>query len=919
MTDRSPAEAAPVAAGPFLSVVVPVFEEARVVEELVRRCVAAAEATGRPFELLVVDDASRDATPALLAPLAAADPRVVHLRLDANRGQFGATKEGLARARGALVAVLDGDLQDPPELLPRLVEAYESEPLGDASVVFAVKARREDPLWFRAGRAGYQALQSVLSARIPSGAGSYSLMPAALARRAAAVPLRSANLAAVLVALGARPRSVPYDKAARYDDHSRVGPVGLAKEALGSLALLSPAGARLLGAGPESTGRHGWGPLLAALAFVVPLLAVLASRLAERLGSALHDVVFANDDWEWLWFGQELGRFTGLLDPVGRDVLRPIAWAQYLVFPAIFGPEAAPIAVFQLLLGAAGSALLALVFRRVGFGWPAALVATAAAWVHPAIMESTQLISINEVTLSRTFAAALWLLFLRPVAPRPRVWVPLFVAGALSHESFIAVVPGLVLLVWTRDGLAGARALLRNRAVLAFAGTWAVAYAVRVVLYTTAPHNSHVLTAGALERNLLFLVHNLAGALAGPDDRPGELPFAGLLAAATVAALLLRGRYAPAAVALGAFVLLRSRFDPAPLSDLARLVALSAACLGVAALVHGRRLLRPAAFAFAFAALTYAPFLLQRDYVSWYFLHFAIHGATLLVGLMLPASFDAPPARALPAALALAVAILGWLPEPSVQRLFPDRLPERILDAVRAQLQPERDGATTVLFVEYGGVRSVQDGYIEMRSPWLPAIGSAFGWGPDGKALDVMNPVPAFDFSFPGRHFHTMVLDERHLRLACTRPDDVLVSVRERTDASEPGGYRGWLVAPLRPTLAAPDALPAALEPGTPEAARLEEELAAAAADPELASATLAGYRRFCDARRGADTPAADALARSTLALLHRFPGAARTGVAYDLRFVLKALAPEGLEDREGRLLPPRPDLAAAPREALRP
>lgn len=904
----SVASEAATSAAPALSVVVPVFEEAAVVDELVRRCVAAATATGRTFELLVVDDASGDATPDRLAALAAADPRVVHVRLPVNQGQFGATKAGLARARGALVAVLDGDLQDPPELLPRLVEAHDAAPAGDTTVVFGVKARRRDPLWFRLGRAGYQALQSLLGASLPSGAGSYSLFPLVLARRVAAVPLASANLAPVLCALGADARIVPYDKAARYDDRSRVGPVGLAREALGSLLLLSPAGARLLG--DRAPRRAGWGPLLAGVLFSGTLLAFLGSRVADRVDNALHHLGFANDDWEWLWSGQELGRFVALLDPFGRDLFRPVAWAQYLVFPHLFGAHPQPIALFQLALGLTGSGLLALVFRRAGFGWPAALLVVVGGWTHAACMQSTQLLSLNEVTLSRTFAAALWLVFLAPTPPRARVWVPLFLLGALSHESFISSVPVLVLLVWLRDGVAGAWTLRLNRTVLALVAVWLGTYALRVVLYATAPHISHVLTAGALERNVLFFFRELglaiAGSGAGGAERP---PLLGLLLAAGIAALLLTGRVRAFVGATLAWAVLWEVLGGPGGSELLQVLAPVVTCVAVALLVQGRRAVRLLAFAAAFAAVTYAPFLLQRDYVSWYFLHFAIHGALLVAATLLPRSFEGPAWRTVPAAAALAVAAVLWLPELNTWVLFPDRLPARLVEEVGAQLQPERDGHTTVLFVELGGVERTQDGYIEMRSPWLPAIGSSFAWGPDGRSLDWMKPVPALDFSFPGRDFRTMVLEERHLRLACTRPDDVLVSVRETPLElpDSPGRTRpGWTVAPLRPTLAEPDAMPKALRAGTPEEARLVDELTREiGGDGARARETVAGLRSFCEARRRSDTRLADAHATSTLRLLHGLPGGARTGVAYDARFVLKALTPRGLEDQDGALLPP--------------
>lgn len=221
----------------MLSVVAPVYNEEAVVAELVVRCRAACERTGLDWEIVIADDASTDSTPDILAGLADGE-QVRHLRLDRNRGQFGTTCAGLRAARGDRVIVLDGDLQDPPESIPELVEAFDAA-TPPLDVVFAVKTSREDPLWFRVGRAGYRALALLGGGAPPSGAGSYCVMGAELAARVSAVDARHANLAPVVMALlsgRGRIATVEYAKAARRaGDTSRVGLLGLVREALGSL------------------------------------------------------------------------------------------------------------------------------------------------------------------------------------------------------------------------------------------------------------------------------------------------------------------------------------------------------------------------------------------------------------------------------------------------------------------------------------------------------------------------------------------------------------------------------------------------------------------------------------------------------------------------------------------------------------
>src|SRR5919106_250660 len=123
---------------PALSVVVTVLNEEGTVDELYRRTVAALG--GRAFELIFVDDGSRDGSFAALERLHAADARVRVVRFKRNFGQHPAMHAGLARARGEIVVTMDGDLQNAPEDIPRLVAALEA----GADVASGRRAARRD-------------------------------------------------------------------------------------------------------------------------------------------------------------------------------------------------------------------------------------------------------------------------------------------------------------------------------------------------------------------------------------------------------------------------------------------------------------------------------------------------------------------------------------------------------------------------------------------------------------------------------------------------------------------------------------------------------------------------------------------------------------------------------------------------------
>jgi undecaprenyl-phosphate 4-deoxy-4-formamido-L-arabinose transferase len=127
---------------PDVSVVVTIFNEAACVEELYRRTLAALELGPRTFELIFIDDGSTDGTFAMLERLHRADPRVRAVRFKRNFGQHPAMHAGLSRARGDVVVTMDGDLQNAPEDIPRLVEAVEA---GN-DVASGRRRVRKDPL-----------------------------------------------------------------------------------------------------------------------------------------------------------------------------------------------------------------------------------------------------------------------------------------------------------------------------------------------------------------------------------------------------------------------------------------------------------------------------------------------------------------------------------------------------------------------------------------------------------------------------------------------------------------------------------------------------------------------------------------------------------------------------------------------------
>jgi glycosyltransferase involved in cell wall biosynthesis len=131
------------AARPYLSIVVPVFNEAANVAELHQQLTASLEPMGRPYEILIVDDGSTDDTLKRLVEIEGRDRRVRVLRLRRNFGQTAAFSAGFDHARGEIVVTSDGDLQNDPADIPRLVARLEEGPFD---LVCGWRKDRQDPI-----------------------------------------------------------------------------------------------------------------------------------------------------------------------------------------------------------------------------------------------------------------------------------------------------------------------------------------------------------------------------------------------------------------------------------------------------------------------------------------------------------------------------------------------------------------------------------------------------------------------------------------------------------------------------------------------------------------------------------------------------------------------------------------------------
>lgn len=159
---------------PSISVVAPAYNEQEVLPEFHRRVTNVLENIGFPYEIVLVNDGSRDNTLALMHALRESDPHVTVVDLSRNFGKEIALTAGLDHACGDVVVILDSDLQDPPELIPRMLSIWQE----GYDIVYGVRSQRDGESWFKkaTAKAFYRLIERVSRVRIPRDTGDFRLM-----------------------------------------------------------------------------------------------------------------------------------------------------------------------------------------------------------------------------------------------------------------------------------------------------------------------------------------------------------------------------------------------------------------------------------------------------------------------------------------------------------------------------------------------------------------------------------------------------------------------------------------------------------------------------------------------------------------------------------------------------------------------
>ncbi|MCG8457692.1 MAG: glycosyltransferase family 2 protein, partial [Holophagales bacterium] len=229
---------------PRVTLAMPVFDEEATVPELMRRCALVLDAVpGGPHEIVVVDDGSRDRTLELLKRAAASEPRLVVVPLSRNFGHQAAFSAALDHASGDVVLMMDGDLQDPPEMLPHFLERWRQ----GYDVVYARRWGRKEPWHLRLAYFTFYRLIARLSdIALPLDSGDFALLSRQVVDALRRSPEQNRYLRGLRTWVGFHQCGIDVERHARSAGESKYGTARLLRLAFDGIFAFSLVPLRLM-------------------------------------------------------------------------------------------------------------------------------------------------------------------------------------------------------------------------------------------------------------------------------------------------------------------------------------------------------------------------------------------------------------------------------------------------------------------------------------------------------------------------------------------------------------------------------------------------------------------------------------------------------------------------------------------------
>ena len=292
---------------PTISVILPVFNERENLEPLLTRLIPVLEKAGSPFEVLFVDDASRDGSAEILDAFHDRDPRLKAIHFSRNFGHQAALQAGLDLSTGKAVILMDADLQDPPELLDSLIACWKQ----GYDVVYATRKKRQEGFLKKAAyKTFYRTMRAMAEIDVPLDAGDFCLMDRRVVDTLVSFRERNRFLRGLRSWVGFKQIGVEYERSARHLGDSKYtlrklirlalsGYIGFSAMPLRAAAWL---GILCAGAGflialwalitrlMDIPSPRGWSSTLAVILFVGGVQLLVLGVIGEYLGRVYDEV-----------------------------------------------------------------------------------------------------------------------------------------------------------------------------------------------------------------------------------------------------------------------------------------------------------------------------------------------------------------------------------------------------------------------------------------------------------------------------------------------------------------------------------------------------------------------------------------------------------------------------------------------------
>lgn len=221
---KSPEGCRPSCEESLVSIVLPVYNEAKVLPILAARIAAVLNLCPLDYEIVFVNDGSRDESPQVLDQLATASDKVRVVHLSRNFGHQAAVQAGLTHARGDAIVLMDSDMQDAPEAIPRFLAKWRA----GYDVVYAIRTQRKENVVKRfLFSAFHRLMASVASVPIPADAGIFGLIDRRVAAQIIALGETDRYFPGLRSWVGLRQTGIVVERNARYDEQPRVSLRGL--------------------------------------------------------------------------------------------------------------------------------------------------------------------------------------------------------------------------------------------------------------------------------------------------------------------------------------------------------------------------------------------------------------------------------------------------------------------------------------------------------------------------------------------------------------------------------------------------------------------------------------------------------------------------------------------------------------------